>query len=42
MGPENGSWLVDSRFLAGGQTAYKPTLPQIVSSVNREQIIFYY
>jgi len=31
MGPGNGSWLVDSRFLAGGQTAYKPTLPQIAS-----------
>jgi hypothetical protein len=39
MGPGNGSWLVDSKFLAGGQTAYKPTLPQIVSSVNREQIL---
>jgi hypothetical protein len=42
MGPGNGSWLVDSRFLADGQTAYKPTLPQIVSSANKEQISFYY
>jgi len=39
MGPGNGSWLVDSKFLAGGQTTYKPTLPQIVNSVNREQIL---
>jgi len=39
MGPGNGSWLVHFKFLAGGQTAYKPTLFQIVSSVNREQIL---
>jgi hypothetical protein len=37
MGPGNGSWLVDSRFLASGQTAYTLMLLQIVSSVNREK-----